>query len=119
MSVISYAEIGRHDVKGPSGEGWHSAPDRAPSTWHRAATPRTHELNPPVDAVNISRRIRRSCHVFSRRVRRHLSTTFRCSEAISEGQREGFRVPLAPLVRIPGYWPGILCYLGVKSSHLS
>jgi hypothetical protein len=49
-----------------------------------------------VDAVNTSRRIRRSGHVFSRRVRPHVSTTFRCSEAISEGQCEGFRVPLAP-----------------------
>ena len=45
MSAISCAEIGRHDVKGPSGEGCHSAPDRHPSTWHRVATPRTHELN--------------------------------------------------------------------------
>ena len=45
MNAISYAEIGRHDVKGPSGEGRHSAPDRAPSIWHRAATRRTHELN--------------------------------------------------------------------------
>jgi hypothetical protein len=100
MNAISYAEIGRHDVKGPSGEGWHSALDRAPSTWHRAATPRTHEPNAPVDAVNTSRRIRRSCHVFSRRVRRNVSTTFRCSEAISEGRREGFRIPLAPLEEI-------------------
>ena len=29
--AISYAEIGRHDVKGPSGEGWHSAPGRTPA----------------------------------------------------------------------------------------
>ena len=50
----------------------------------------------PVDAVNTSRRICRSGHVFSRSVRHHVSTIFRCSEAISEGQREGFRVPLAP-----------------------
>jgi hypothetical protein len=95
--AISYAEIGRHDVKGPSGEGWHSAPARNPSTRHRVATPRTHELNAPVDAVNNSRRIRRSCHAFSRRFRHHERRTFRCSEAISEGQREGFRIPLAPL----------------------
>ena len=50
-----------------------------------------------VDAVNTSRRIRRSGHVFSRRVRPLVITTFRCSEAISEGQCEGFRIPLAPL----------------------
>ena len=46
MSAISYAEIGRHDVKGPSGDGRHSAPDRDPPSWHRVVTPRTHELNP-------------------------------------------------------------------------
>ena len=51
-----------------------------------------------VDAVNTSRRIRRSCHVFSRTFSHHVSTTFRCLEAISEGRREGFRIPLAPLV---------------------
>ena len=93
MSAISYAEIGRHDVKGPSAEGWHSALDRAPSRWHRAATPRTNELNAPVDAVNTSRHIRRSCHVFSRRVRRHVSTTFACSEAISGVSARDFESP--------------------------
>ena len=73
MSAISYAEIGPHDVKRAEQGGL------ASSAWsillpHRRGERRAGRMNwqpAPVDAVNTPRRIRRSCHVFSRTLRHH------------------------------------------------